>query len=273
MMADEETQGSSEGVSQDFRTATVQSGNGGVYGRGGDIASYNNNKVQIDSFVIHHVANMQFHSAAGHPLEGNASASTRPNGQTSSPNRLFRSRLVGHNGSDVGNFDDVERVSLRPGAPSITRITKIELQHGRWVHHMIVTYKLSNGETYQTTHGQYMWSPFSVGFCSETIELDGDFPSLTAQEYALIIFILSESEKLEVVAGTASSQMVHEIEFHIRSTASGTVRTAGSQFKCHYSYKIHSRYVPFQDLLVIVKLQPGYQSSTLVEAFTAKGIS
>ncbi|KDR67868.1 hypothetical protein GALMADRAFT_257752 [Galerina marginata CBS 339.88] len=193
------------GFSQDLRGATLQSGSGGSNGRGGDIGSYNSS-TQIDTImnIENAYLSCQFHSATKSPTDGPA----RVHGRT-----LFRSQIVGHNGTDAGTFDDEARVSPQPGCPTITGISKIELQHGRWVHNMAVTYKLSNGTNYRTTHGQHMWSPFGIGFSAETIDLLG-------------------SEQIIAVAGRCSSYMVHELEFHIQDISSNTTRTVGPFGNC-----------------------------------------
>jgi hypothetical protein len=105
---------------------------------------------------------------------------------------LFRSQTFGHKGDDTMAFDDAAAgkfylsppilckhnripisVAQIPHAPSITRILKIVLQHGRFVNYIAVTYVLNNGETYTQTHGQIFNSPLGFGYRWEIIDLSG----------------------------------------------------------------------------------------------------
>ncbi|TDL17465.1 hypothetical protein BD410DRAFT_794301 [Rickenella mellea] len=96
---------------------------------------------------------------------------------------LILYQSIGYRGDDVRSFDDALEVRSLPNTPSISRISRIVLQHGPVIASIMATYRLSNGTDYAAKQHGYVW-PY-LGIYSETqVKLKGQRSHLIS--YCLI---------------------------------------------------------------------------------------
>lgn len=122
----------------------------------------------------------------------------------------FKGQIIGYNGNDQEFFNDSLAAELTESSPTITGISKIEIQYQYYdgcVHHLAVTYRLSNGGRLTKAHGLLR--------------------SSTPTSYAVKTIDLLDSEVITSVSGRYSWDRIHEIQFQIKDTAGQAVRTAG----------------------------------------------